>query len=46
MVTSAKRLRFPVVAAGDQIMGHSREVHGTSVKHVFQIQLTNRLNLL
>ena len=31
---------------GEQITGHSRGVRGTLVKHVFQIQLANTLNLL
>ena len=29
-----------------QMMVHSREIRGMSVKHVFQIQLTNTLKLL
>ena len=36
MGTSAKCLRVPVVERRTvQIMGHSRDIHGTSVKHVF-----------
>ena len=31
---------------GDQMVGRSRDVRGTSVKHAFLIQLTNTLNLL
>ena len=31
---------------GDQLMGRSRDVRGTSVVHVFLIQLRNILNLL
>ena len=37
----------PVVRRpGDQMMGRSAEVRGTSVIHVFKIQLRNILNLL
>ena len=40
-------LQDPVVGRpGDQMMGRSWNVRGTSVKHVFQIQLTNTLNSL
>ena len=31
---------------GDQMMGRFRDVCGTSIKHVFYIQLINTLNLL
>ena len=31
---------------GDQMMGHSSDIRGKSVKHVFKIQLTNMLNLV
>ena len=47
MGTSTGRLRDLIARCpGDQIMGRSRDVPGTSVKHVFWIQLTNALNLL
>ena len=32
--------------SGDQMMGRSGDVRGTSVMHVFQIQLRNILNLV
>ena len=41
------RLRDPVAGrSGDQMMGRSRDVAGTSVIHVFKIQLRNIFNLL
>ena len=44
---STKRLRNPVVGRPwNQMMGRSRDLPGTSVKYVFQIKLTNTLNLL
>ena len=47
MGTSTGRLRDPVAGRlGDQIIGRSKDVHGTSVIYVFQIQLRNILNLL
>ena len=45
--TSTGRLRDRVVGCpGDKMMGHSRDDHGTSVKHYFWKQLTNTLHLL
>ena len=36
---SRRRLWDPIAGCpGDQMMGRSRDVHGTSVKHDFQIQ--------
>ena len=47
MGTSTGRLRDPVAGRlGDQMIGRSKDVHGTSVIYVFQIQLRNILNLL
>ena len=41
-----RHLRDPVVGRSwDQMMGRSKDVRGTSVKHVFQIKLTNTFNL-
>ena len=41
-----RRLRDPVAGRPwDQMMGRSKDVRGTSVKHVFQIKLTNTFNL-
>ena len=46
MGTSMGCLQDPVVARlGDQMMGCSGDVCGTSVKYVFTIQLRNILNL-
>ena len=45
--TSTGHLLEPVAERpGDQMMGRSRDVFETSVKHAFWIQLTNALNLL
>ena len=45
--TSTGRLRDPVgERPRDQIMGRPREMGKTFTKYVFQIQLTNPLNLL
>ena len=30
----------------DQMVGHSSEIRGKLIKHVFKIQLTNMLNLV
>ena len=47
MGTSTGRLRDPVAERpGDQMMGRSGNVRGTSVIYVFKIQLRNILNLL
>ena len=47
MGTSTERLRDPVAGCpGDQMMGRSRDVCGTSVIYDFKIQLRNILNLL
>ena len=47
MGTSTRRLRDPVAGLPwDQMMGRSKDVRGTSVKYVFQIKITNTLNLL
>ena len=44
--TSTGRLRDLVAGRPwDQMMGRSKDVRGTSVKHVFQIKLTNTFNL-
>ena len=45
--TSTGRLRDLVAGRPwDQMMKRSKDVRGTSVKHVFEIKLTNTLNLL
>ena len=42
-----RRERFPDAGRPeDQIMWRSKDIHGTSVKHVFYIKLTKTLNLL
>ena len=47
MGTSTGCLRDPVAGRpGDQMMGRSGDVHGTSVIYVFKNQLRNILNLL
>ena len=47
MGTSTGRLQGPVAGRpGDQMMGRSGSVRGTSVIYVFEIQLRNILNLL
>ena len=44
---STGRLQGPVQRSlWDQMMGRSRDVYGTSVKHVFNTQLTNTFKLL
>ena len=44
---STGRLRDPVAGRPwDQMMGRSKDVRGTSVKYVFEIKITNTLNLL
>ena len=44
---STGRLRDPVAGRSwNQMMGRSKDVRGTSVKYVFQIKITNTLNLL
>ena len=44
---STGRLRDPVAGRPwDQMMGRSKDVRGTSVKHVFQIKLTNTFTYL
>ena len=41
------RLRDPCAGRpGDQMMGRSGDVRGTSVRYVFKIQLRNILNLI
>ena len=47
MVTFAECLRVPVAGClGDQIIGHSRDVHGTLVKMFFKFNLKHiKLNL-
>ena len=47
MGTSTGRLQGPVAGRpGDQMMGRSGSVRGTSVIYVFEIQLRNILKLL
>ena len=47
MGTSTGRLRDPVLGRpGDQIMGRSGDIPGTSIIHVFKIELRNIFNLL
>ena len=47
MGTSTGRLQDSVAGCpGDQMMGPSGDVHGTSVIYVFKIKLRNKLNLL
>ena len=47
MGTSTGRLRDPVLGRpGDQMMGRSGDIPGTSIIHVFKIELRNIFNLL
>ena len=47
MVTFTGRLQDPVAGSpGDQMMGRSGDVRGTSVIYVFKIQFRKILNLL